>query len=149
MALNFPEKNNDEKVLLAPGVEFQWLHTGDAYYINLQDTSPKAVNSFVSANVAQANRWNSDKPWVAIQHITGDEITITPYIEGRLNDLVSAVGALPLSGYVVFVSSPENKLEDVIARLEAADELVSVEIETFNDLETARQRVREFIGEQS
>jgi hypothetical protein len=100
-----PNRSDNTKVQLSEHITFQWTHDGAAYHIEVQSSKRDQTDIYIDTSLKLINEWPRTQDFFSFQDISHDNFEMTPYLRGRLNEVLSTMKNSGMKGHSVIVMS--------------------------------------------
>jgi hypothetical protein len=105
-AISLPEQHEAERVYLTPCVTFRWLEQGNAFEISLGSIQRSDVDAYINTNLQLLRDWDIQQPFFSLQDFSSENVSMTPYIRSRLQEVINLMNDRQLTGNSVVIFSP-------------------------------------------
>lgn len=84
-------ENQREIEQLEVGVTKHWNKDRTVVTFTMSDVSRKAVDAYISGNLEVLGNWDKTKTLFTIQDISNPNISLTPYLKSRLDEITNFI----------------------------------------------------------
>lgn len=130
-------------------VQLEWLHDGKVFMHTMTDSKRHSVDEYIESNLNLIRNWDNNRPFLAIQNISADGVTLTPYLRGRVGEIAIALRERQLTGYSAIIL-PNNIMMRVFSffgRIVASGAGPFFEQQYFMSLEAGQEWIEQKLNE--
>ncbi len=104
-SIQIPDRSNLNKVELSDHISFQWTHNGAAYHIEVRSSKRDQTDIYIETSLKLVNEWPRTQDFFSLQDISHQNFEMTPYLRGRLNEVLPVMKNSGMKGHSVIVMS--------------------------------------------
>jgi hypothetical protein len=108
-AIELPAKNDPTAKAFTPNVTFRWMYGGRAFEVAISSGARQDIDTYCDVNLAALQKWDASQPYLSLQDVSGEQVTLTPYFRERLQAIIALIKGSGLTGHSVIVLSNSVK----------------------------------------